>query len=759
MVLRTGLVRAARLPPFSPSRLSPSLFVRASHDASSRLENFLVPLRYPDQPNAVRRHYLPLVAELERIKAEPSSPPLPPLLTHEQLITIVDLLATSGRPPDLECIRSMFTHLPEYFNFPVTPELHTVVITALVRQRYLPLAEDWMRRIPELPPYAAPTLEHFHAFMKGCPHHVTVSFLRGVILNKMRRAGVRPSNETFSILVACILRNATESKTRLHSATFEEIFADMKSLGLTGDPSFLAPISAYYVEHGLPVDIRKIYAAQFPDITTPGGQAWHNQLVAASQASGVERALEVFSSLEPQGCTATPDVLRAILSHSKDIRDLRRVEKDLDIQAGASEYLVLIENLLRIRKAQEALAVYMEAKESGIVPVAALVGSLIRALCLSERRKPAVHNTNLDSALALYADLDETFPVPSPDSPEALPSSEPSMGPDVDIYTSLLGGLSLSSNIKTAFPIAESLLVDIKARGIPLTAGIKTSDLILKMRNCQTLDDAFDLYRRRRTELTEYGYPIVMHAFSKISLGLGHPDSLEYYFLIVKDMRLAGFRMSERVYVDILRQFGELASIKKKEWRNKNKAYQKDPTTPFPPNLLKDIEAAVRQIHDLVSLDTSIQPEKLVWQQLIDTYQRVGSFGEAYRVWETLRHSKKYTPIAVSSILGGCGEFGEPDLAKRIVSQLMMDGYVLTLHNWNAYVECMCRLHQMTDALKAIAVDMGSPAQPVKADESTVTIMLKLAESRIQTNTILQQIRRNLPELWKTLPQNMEQPP
>lgn len=210
MVLRTGLVRAARLPPFSPSRLSPSLFVRASHDASSRLENFLVPLRYPDQPNAVRRHYLPLVAELERIKAEPSSPPLPPLLTHEQLITIIDLLATSGRPPDLECIRSMFTHLPEYFNFPVTPELHTVVITALVRQRYLPLAEDWMRRIPELPPYAAPTLEHFHAFMKGCPHHVTVSFLRGVILNKMRRAGVRPSNETFSILVACILRNATE---------------------------------------------------------------------------------------------------------------------------------------------------------------------------------------------------------------------------------------------------------------------------------------------------------------------------------------------------------------------------------------------------------------------------------------------------------------------------------------------------------------------------------------------------------------------
>ncbi|KAJ7225344.1 hypothetical protein GGX14DRAFT_348847 [Mycena pura] len=651
-------------------------------------------------------------------------------------MTIIDLLATSGRPPDLECIRSMCSHLPVYFGVAVTPDVHTVVIAALLRQGYIPLAQEWIQRIPELPPATAPTVEHFHTFLRNCPQHVQPTLLRDLVSRKMRRAGVRPNNETFSILVRCLINNATQAKTLIHPETFISIIVDMKLHRLPSDPSVLSLISEYYLEHGFQVyaeDIRKTYAAQFPEALTPEEQqryTWRKQLSAASQTSGVKHSLEVFRRSAAEGCTATPDTIRAILASSKSIEDIREVEEALGVQADVSAYAVLVNNNIRIKKVQDALAVYEEAKKSGIVPVAGLVAPILRSLSSAERKMAETHNANLDSALAIYSDLDEAFPAPAPDSPEALTLTDHTVhsdGPDIDVYTSLLRGLSLSSNIKTAYPIAQALLYDMKSRGITATGAVRTSIIILDMRNCDNLDAAYKVYNKARSELTEVGYLAVLHAFSRMSQSMGHPDLLEYYFQIVRDMRLAGFRITDRVYTDILQQFAEIA-------------------------------ASVRQVHNLVSLDSSIQPERIVWNQLMNTYQRLGNFPEAYRVWETMYHTAKYGPIAVSIIFDACGYAGKFDIAKQIAGKLTADGYAFNLHNWNSYIECLCRLEQFSFALEVICTDMGTLAQPVKPDVSTITIMLKLAKSRIQTNIVLQRVRRHLPELWKTLPQNTEQP-
>ncbi|KAJ7446475.1 hypothetical protein B0H11DRAFT_2084897 [Mycena galericulata] len=767
MSLRTGLVRAARLSRIPQPRFPPSLLLlrRAAHDdayTSTRLDHFLNPLKYPDDPNAVRRHYLPLIAELERIKSQPEPPSIPQLLTREQLITIIDLLATSGRPPDIDCIRSMLFHLPDHFGVVVTPLFHTVVISALLKPGYVVLALDWLRRMPELPPYEAPTREHFHIFLKGCPSHMPLMFLRDVVITKMRRAGVRPDNETFSILLRSILHNATLARTTLKVETFSTLIADMKILRLAPDPSLISLISDYYIENGFQTyaeDVQRIYAANFPNIVSPEDEkrvAWNKQLAAAAQDSGVQAALDLFTRLAASGCAPTPDTFRAILTSTKSLDDLRRVEKALGVNAGASEYAVLVNNNIRIKKADDAYLVYEACKKAGNVPVAGLVAPLMRSLCANERKPPVQHNADLDTALSLYSDLDEAYPPPAPNSSEASAAadhSEHSYGPDVDIYTSLLRGLSLSSNITTAYPIAESLLEDMKSRNISATRSIKISTIVLEMRNCETLDEAFAVYRKRRAELTESGYLAVLHAFSRMSLSMGHPDSLEHYFHIVADMRLCGFRVSARIYTDILQQFAEIAGIRKKQFQ-KGKVFSRDPSHPLPPKMFQDLDAAVRQIHDLMSLDPSVSPQSIVWNQLMDTYQRIGNFHEAYRTWQTLYHSGKYGPVALSIILDACGYAGEYDIAKQIVNQLIQDNYVLNLHNWNTYVECLCRLGQFTEALKVVCMDMGSFNQPVKPDLETIKIMLRLAESRIQTNIILQRVHRVLPELWSALPKH-----
>ncbi|KAJ6519998.1 hypothetical protein C8R45DRAFT_953531 [Mycena sanguinolenta] len=771
MSLRTGLVRAAHFSRIPQPRLPPSLFVRASHDAytTRRLEHFLLPLRYPDEPNAVRRHYIPLVAELQRIKDEPSSPPLPPLLTREQLITIMDLLATSGRPPDLECIRAMFSHLPTYFGVTVTPELHSIVLAALLRQGYLPLAQQWLSKIHELPPHTKPTLDNFHTFLKGCPSHVADRLLRDIVVQKTRSAGVRPTNETFSILIRCIINNATQAKTSISADVFNAIITDMKMLRLAADPGILALMVDYYVEHGfltMAESIRLNYAAHFPDIMTPEEQqneGWHKQLAAASREFGVEHALELFRDLTAQGCPAAPATFRAILSASKSVDDLLKVEKALGVPADASEYAVLVNNNIRLRQISVALEVYKEAQKSGIVPMAGLVAPIIRSLASAHKKTPEGHNADLDNALSLYSDIDEAFPALSPDFAAAHNHSAHSNGPDIDIYTSLLRGLALCSNIQTAQPIVDGLLTDMKSRGIVPTAAIKTSTLILEMRRADTLDEAFSRYRKSHSELTESGYLAVLHAFSRLSRNLGHPDLLHYYFQIADDMRRAGFRLTDRVYTDILQQLAEIAGQRKRAWQRSNEAAVKTnpahPQHPIPLNQLEDLLDAVRHIHNLVSLDKTIEPERIVWNQLMDTYQRLHSFPEAYRVWETMRLSGKYGRIAVSIILDACGYALEHEIAKRIVRDLMADTYELNMHNWNSYVECLCRMGQFSDAMEAAFMHMGTAAQPVKPDLSTFTIMFKFAKTQIQRNTILKYVRRNFPEIWAALPTNMDPRP
>ncbi|KAF7307061.1 hypothetical protein MIND_00499200 [Mycena indigotica] len=731
--MRRGLIRVARLS-------------RSIHN--SRLDRLVTPLRQPHEPNAVRSQYLPLVEELRK------NPTSEPVLTKAQLMTIVDMLATSGRPADLECIRLMCSHLPTYFGVPVTPELHIVVISSLLRQGYVPLAHDWIQQIPHLPPQDPPTLEHYHAFLRSCPTHVQPSMLTDVVAHRMRKAGVRPTNETFSILIRCLIHNAQATKHSLQPEFFHSLITDMKLTRISFDPSIISAITNYFTEQGFPdnaEELRATYNSHFP----PVALTQEEEQVAAlkkrlSVMPGFNRALRTFTRLVYKGLAGqpTPEILRAILSSSRNIQDLHRVEGTLGVKADASVYALLVNNNIRSKQLDAALQLYAEAKKAGIIPVAGLVAPMIRSLCSTERKATKLHNAHLDKALSLYADIDEAFPAAPEDLPQSRAAQDHSLhsnGPDIGIYTSLMRGIAMSSNIKTAVPVAQSLLADMESRNIPQTAAIKTSSLILEMRSCETLDEAFNVYRKTRAELSDNGYSTILRAFSRMSHSMGHPDMLQYYFQIVQDMRQAGFRATERVYTDILQQLSEVGGLRKKRW---SAAHDHDPLATPPAKMNTDLEAAVRQVHNIIALDTTIQPDRHLWNQLMDTYQRLGNFAEAFRVWETMYHAQKYGSISVSIVLDACGYAGEFDVARQIINNIRSQGYVLTLHNWNTYIEALCRLRQFSKALEVITLDMGTTAQPVKPEISTILVMVKLAQTRIQTNIILQRVRRFLPDLW-----------
>ncbi|CAK5280283.1 unnamed protein product [Mycena citricolor] len=703
---------------------------------------------FPDEPNLVRKHYLPLVEELERIKADPTAPPPPSPLTRHQIITLLDMLATSGRPADIGTLKAMFAHLPLYFGIPITPDLHTAVISAFLKQGYVRIAVSWIASMPDLPPHVHPGLEHFHTLLKGCPIHVQIAYLRDIVMHKMPAAGVQPEEETFAILTRRMIQNARENKKNVPVAHCTGLFSDMQAMKLACPSSILDLMTDFYMSQGLTQfaeAVRADYVARFPQEPSADEKQlreWQTTLFSVAQSSGIEVAANLIDILCKQGLPRSGLALLAILGPSStSVEDLRTAEKASGISASASEYAFLINNCLRTKRLGDAQAIYEQARAAGIAPAASMVGPIIRALTSGGRN--SAHDTNVDAALTLYTELDEAF-----SSDSAGPENSP--GPTLDIYTCLMHGLANCSNVKTAYPIAQALLSDMESRKMTSNQSIMTSRVILEMCSADSLELALKAYRKHYTELTDMGYWAVLTAFVRFSFTLGYQNAMEYFYIIISDMEKAGFRMNDRLYTNVLRQLSEVASARRKEWRQKNIGKE------VPPKLYADILDATRQLHNSVVLDSMIRPGMPVWNEIMGTYQRLGAFADAYRMWQHMFLTRSFGSITVSTILESCDS---AERAQSIVADLLQSRYELTLHNWNAYVECLAKNQNISEALYVICEMMGSGHQPVKADASTVSVVLKSATTEQQRQSVLQTIERQRQPLYASLPESMTRPP
>jgi pentatricopeptide repeat protein len=245
------------------------------------------------------------------------------------------------------------------------------------------------------------------------------------------------------------------------------------------------------------------------------------------------------------------------------------------------------------------------------------------------------------------------------------------------------------------------------------------------------------------TAIDVKGYAVLLNAFCKMSFGseLSVP-SLHYYFEIVKDMRQSGHEFSLEVYTILLRQLASLATRLASD-------------SNLPEGISDELVTAIRRAHDHLTVDASITPDTIVWNQLMDTYQRAGCFGEAYRVWEMMYLSGTFDNASVSIILDACGYARAWPIATQICLKLLKNGFSFNRKNWNAWVECLCRLGKLNEALKIVCLEMGKGHDRVAPDEESIRILMKFAIKSNQQSEIQSRIKRYLPDLWQKLPPDL----
>ncbi|KAJ8702255.1 hypothetical protein PTI98_000991 [Pleurotus ostreatus] len=674
-----------------------------------------------------------------------------PTLTPDEFITVIDSLGSSKRPADVSIISGIADDIPTVFGIQLTTGIHDALLRAFVRNGHIQAACNWLQTMSRKSGNLKPSRDQWHFFLENIENGtLTESFkyVRNIVKVHMPASGCKPTNETYKFLIRA--RCESLKSSHLHTLVFKTLVDDMKSDGLPYDSSVAALLHSCCAELGFPrqgVEIVQYYLASFPDMSfsvEQKEQQWNEWLSSIARVSGIKAAVKFFRELEKDGCTASSSTLKAIIQHARSSKDIIFLERELNLPATASHWSILITNICRSGNTAAAIATYNDAKSAGVAIDAALVGPIIRVLCQSTFLPPT--DQAVDQALAIYRELAEASPIQVEDAgtQDGETSVRHSHGPDTQIYSTLLRALAVSPNTEH-FSKAVGLLNDMQSRGISLEDSIViTSTIVLLMRNSRNLDQAFNFYRQLCGGLDAKGYAIVLNAFCKLSFNpQDHVPSLPRYFQIVSDMRHAGHKMTPEVYTILLRQ---LAIVGTRLQR---------PDSPLPLEILPRLVTAVRRVHDHITLDASISPDAHLLNQLMDTYQRLGCFGDACRVWEMMYLSGRFDHVGVSIILDACGHAGSWKVAKQVCLQLSRDNFLFNQHNWNTWIECLCRLGMLNEAVKIACLEMGKTQEDIAPDIDTARVLMSFARKSGQQLEVASRIERYLPELWAKLPDDL----
>lgn len=711
--------------------------------SSTTVEQHVEGLTTTNDTRNIHSHYVTLVAKLKESEKR-NSFPTRKILTDIQIHKILWLLAKSGRPSDVQRIHDILLDMPLVFGVNPTLETHTAILRGLIHRGDTNATRKWLESMPTRAGNFSPLLEQYHLFLEAIPDMEGASLkLMRSIVGKMRFSGCKPTNETFKLVVQGRMKLDDQNNSLLQPVSMTAVFEDMEREDLSYDPSFGEFLLEEFSKRGksrLGEQILFMYEDKFLDRDGRKESSLEDlKLTQMTQNKGIQSAIQYFRHSKPKQ-KPSDDNVTAMLRHSLQLRHLQLLEQEFRIKCNIIHWSFLINNNVRAGRASEAYNIYRTARDAGIVPDAFMITPLIRFLC-QPTSNSAEEEHSIGLALHMYNELRQAYP------PSQNESNEYSKGPDYTLYAFLLRGLSSSKNPHKYMKTAQELMDDMAKRNLaPDDSGIVTSIIVLFMRNAPTVQDALNVYRLHKSALDERGYAAVLAAFCKLRFGESiQIPSLKGYFEIVKDMRFAGLSITVQVYTILLNQLGLIATQIVKE--SGEGAIE----------TRNQLILTVRRAHDLLTLDASLSPDMVLWNQLMDTYQRLGCFADAYRVWEMMYLSGQFDSTSVSTILDACGFAGAYSAAKRIVTKLVKDAYQFTPHNWNTWLECLCRMGRLDEAVDSFCGGYQGSLGDVRPDVEGVKIMFKFAKNERRETVVLNQVRVKLPHIWDQLPSSIKE--
>ena len=450
--------------------------------------------------------------------------------------------------------------------------------------------------------------------------------------------------------------------------------------------------------------------------------------------------------------------------------------QEMEVPIRAKEYMVVkhlqrqIDSKSNIKSADVAQAVESVVKDSKSTSAARLWGTAIRHL-LSQVPE------SLDTALEVYSlardrgiETDSTLareliiPLTTLDPPrleEALSIYSDYLGfnpPDIPtsdrrdptiIFSSLLYACAKTTDYS---PTALRILNDMRARKLtfqPSTLGSLATRLTQSAPDHQTAFNLYaHLYALDAAAFNRRTYESILSGFIVHSTPSSPVAPTNLYLEIIRDMKKAGLRIGSYSITSLLSSYGAQATKLQKRPREDDASIRKIKNN----NLLRGIS----ELHTMIKLDPLVEVDIPLLNALMDAYNRVGAYAEAFEVWDELverraRHPldqmDQYSP-SINIMLDTCGFAQSLFRANKAWTWATRWRLNTNKKNWDAYVECLCRCGNNEDAfevVKRMKLEQGIPDPSV----DTVMLLVKFSwRNRKDFEEAKERVEREFPEYW-----------
>ncbi|KAF8338254.1 uncharacterized protein EI90DRAFT_3151995 [Cantharellus anzutake] len=413
-----------------------------------------------------------------------------------------------------------------------------------------------------------------------------------------------------------------------------------------------------------------------------------------------------------------------------------------------------------------ALGMYKEALNRGIIPNSALLDPLIHALCT---RKSPPDPDDVDKALQLYYDLRDSEGM----GPFARTRTGRRFGPDQGIFITLLSSISRiqldehSSGPSTSDIIIQ-LLIDMRDSRLaePLPPSFVRDIFTRLLLHAPSHDASFKLYSYLReidpTLLDRTGYEQILLQFTKLSFEDDPLPDQAHYMDIVKDMRDAGIPMTSFVYNVLLTRYAALAkSSAEGAFNSISSAGNLAPEQERAKKLRGRLLQATQKLHRTLKLDASVNPDIITFNALMNAYNHLGAFGDAFEIWGqlTLGFPVPYDNSSISIILDICGytrSANAVDAVWNLVTSKTMNSHRVrpNANNWASRMECYARMGDF-DRVIGIFKEMctGSKQGPdVPAPNQAITqLLIKFGRVFKREEEVVTLLKAEVPDLYSSM--------
>lgn len=575
------------------------------------------------------------------------------------------------------------------------------------------------------------------------------------ILRRMHELGVPATGDTSQLIVNTLFSTRRSARGPLPPSYtgIRFLIKAFASCGYPYDPTTLSTLINGYARAGMKDAAQDVEVMYIARLGSPG--LYSLEQLNSILAGFVERMdrhgmTSVYKYLARVGLSPSETTFSVVLGRSDNLGDLKYWEDVLEMKATPRVIARMMEQRAKGNKPNFQL--YEYAVSTGIPLSGPMLHYVVKPLLTSrglEKPTEKAIDQALDYYRAFIARLDAIEGTGEghgdarhqDDTTKRIDLKDRDVYPSAATYQLLLRALNSAKNVSKYLPTAVSLVADMRRFNVQLDWQSATSVIIILMDASPTPEEAFRMYRliaqpegdlKKGPKLNEEGYVAILHAFCNLPTWPNGIPSVQLYFDIINDMRKLRIPLGPKVYTIILAQMARLAT-----------AISTDDTA-----AREAIAKAIARVHNHLNLNPSFTPDTALWNQLMDAYQRAGCFAEACRIWQTLFASVRFNRASVSIILDACAFARAYDFAVRVYAALTEVEFPMNVRNWNTYLECLCRLGRLDEAMKVLCLEMTGRNDGVEPDKESARILLKFAAKENRESEVRSRLKRFLPKLY-----------